>query len=173
MGLALCAGTACEPASAAGSQGVANVTNMASAPKVIPDIQVQTLDGAPTRLQTELRGRPALVSFWASWCDACMDEIPALNKLSAAARTDAVVVGVAVGDTTEKARGVVLDKGLAYPNLVDAEFKLADAMGQRNVPFTMVLDREGRVVFTGGALDQAAVSAFDRARANVSAEPRP
>jgi peroxiredoxin len=94
-----------------------------------------------------------------------MEEVPALNKLSAASRSDGLVLGVAVGDTTEKAQSVVTDKGMAYPSLVDPEFKLADAMGQRNVPFTMVLDREGRVVFTGGALDQAAVSAFERARA--------
>ena len=132
--------------------------------KPLPDVQVSTLAGAPARVQTELAGRPALISFWASWCDACMDEVPALNKLSTASRSDGIVLGIAVGDTTEKARGTVAEKSIAYPNLVDVDFKLADALGQRNVPFTMVLDREGQVVFTGGALDQAAVAAFERAR---------
>ncbi len=132
--------------------------------KPLPDVEVKTLAGLPARLQAELGGRPALLSFWASWCEACMDEVPALNKLSASAKSDGIVIGIAVGDSMEKARAIVTDKALAYPNLVDAEFKLADALGQRNVPFTMVLDREGHVVFTGGALDQAALTAFEQAR---------
>lgn len=168
--LSLFVGSACDPAGA--SQGAVNAGNGGAAKNLagttLPDVEVKTLAGATTRLQAELGGRPALVSFWASWCEACMDEVPALNKLSAASRSDGVVVGVAVGDSMEKARAIVADKALAYPNLVDPEFKLADALGQRNVPFTMVLDREGRVVFSGGKLDEAAVSAFERARTGAS-----
>jgi len=165
--------SACDPAGSS-SQGGINAGNagqgaQALIGKPIPDVEVKTLGGAPAHLQTALGGRPALISFWASWCEACMDEVPALNKLTASSRADGVVLGVAVGDSPEKARAVVTDKSLAYDSLVDADFKLADALGQRNVPFTMVLDREGHVVFTGGALDQAAVSAFERARAGTSA----
>jgi len=42
----------------------------------------------------------------------------------------------------------------------DGEFKLSDALGQRRVPATLVLDRGGRVVYSGGALDEQALAAF-------------
>lgn len=165
LALAVAAASACGPAGPGTSPGAVSATTGGSLlGKSLPDVEVSTLAGAPTRLQAEFGGRPALVSFWASWCDACIDEVPALNKLAAATKNDGVVLGVAVGESTEKARGIVAERSIAYPNLVDTEFKLADALGQRNVPFTMVVDREGQVVFTGGALDQAAVSAFERAR---------
>lgn len=90
--------------------------------------------------------------------------MPALAKLDGWAREHgAVVVGVAVGEPEAKVAEFVATKRLAYPQLVDEDFRVADALGERSVPATIVVDRTGRVVYRGGALDERAKDAFEAA----------
>ncbi|HVW27539.1 MAG TPA: TlpA disulfide reductase family protein [Polyangiaceae bacterium] len=130
----------------------------------LPATPIETLEGSATDLAGFLHGRPALVSLWATWCDTCVDEAPALNRLDSEARKggDAVVVGVAVGETTETVRAFATTRKLAYTQLVDPEFRFADTLGERQVPATLVVDRTGRIVFRGKALDAESLAAFRR-----------
>jgi len=59
-------------------------------------------------------------------------------------------------------------RALPYAQLVDERFQLADAIGQSRVPATLVLDRDGRVLYRGGAFDESALAAF---RAALAAKP--
>jgi thiol-disulfide isomerase/thioredoxin len=120
-------------------------------------------DGRPATLASVLGGRPGLVSLWAPWCEPCMRELPDLERLSRAfAPCGASVVGVAVGE--KPAAIAAFTRGwLSYPQLTDEPFTLADALGQRRIPATIVLDGSGRVVFTGDALDARATMALARA----------
>jgi thiol-disulfide isomerase/thioredoxin len=129
----------------------------------IPGEPVVTLDGRATDLGHLVEGRVALVSFWATWCTACDRELDALNRLSdrTAARPDALVVGVAVGESTETVGAFVRRRGLRYTQVLDQDFRLADALGQRDVPATIVVDRAGRIVYRGEALDGASLAAFN------------
>jgi peroxiredoxin len=54
----------------------------------------------------------------------------------------------------------VREHGVRYAQLVDEDFRLADALGQRDVPATLVVDRQGRVVYRGDALDGNGLEAF-------------
>ncbi len=128
---------------------------------VVPAVALHDLDDHAVRLEAAAGGKPALVSFWATWCEACAAEFDALNRLSAqATRSGGVVIGVAVGETREKAAELARRRGLTYPQLVDEKLSLADALGQKRLPATLVLDRTGHIVFTGGALDERALAAF-------------
>ncbi len=127
----------------------------------LPEVPLRTLDDQSQGLGQALGGKPALVSFWATWCESCAAEFDALNRLDARAKASgALVVGVAVGETRQKASELIRARRLSYLNLVDEEFKLADALGQRKIPATIVVDRKGRVVFVGGAIDEQALAAF-------------
>lgn len=133
----------------------------APAATALPAVPVARLDDQPVRLEAAAEGKPALVSFWATWCEACLTEMDALNRLDDRARAGGgVVIGVAVGETRDKAAAFARQRGLRYLQLVDERLALADALGQRRLPATVVLDRRGRVVFTGGALDEKALAAF-------------
>lgn len=115
----------------------------------------------PTRLEQAAGGRVALVTFWATWCEACAMEFDALNRLDDRVRGHGgVVIGVAVGEPREKAADFARQRGLRYAQLFDEKLALADALGQKRLPATLVLDRQGRVVFVGGALDERALAAF-------------
>ncbi len=132
-------------------------------PEALPAIEPRPLDGAP-RLASAVEGRPALVSLWATWCEPCRDEIPALGRLDAWARAHgAVVVGVAVGESAEVVARFRRDTPMPYAVYVDEELRFADALGERSVPATVVVDRSGRIVYRGGALDARAEAAFKAA----------
>jgi peroxiredoxin len=130
----------------------------------LPSEPVTTLEGAQTDLGRVVKGRVALVTFWATWCNGCEKELDALNRLSerTAARGDALVVGVAVGEPRATVDAFVRRHGLRYTQVLDEDFRLADALGQRDVPATLVVDRTGRIVYRGDALDGAGIVAFRR-----------
>jgi peroxiredoxin len=136
-----------------------HITRTAAA--TLPSVELSTLDGRAARLDEVTRGRPALISFWATWCDACSREFDALSRLHEATRAaGATVIAVAVGEPRAQVADFVRHRALPYSQLVDERFQLADAIGQSRVPATLVLDRDGRVVFRGGAFDEAALSAL-------------
>jgi peroxiredoxin len=136
-----------------------------SVPDRVPSQPVVTLTGESTALPRLAEGRVALVSFWATWCEACTREIDSLNRLQARAaeRGDAVVIGVAVGEPRVKVESFVRRRDVKYVLLVDEDFRLADALGQRKVPATLVVDRSGRVVYRGDGLDGDGLAAFRKA----------
>jgi peroxiredoxin len=121
-----------------------------------------TLAGEPTEVASVAHGRVALVSLWATWCDGCQREIEALNRLEAstASESDAVVIGVAVGERRQTVADFVRRRGLRYTQLVDEEFRFADSIGERRVPATLVLDRAGRIVYRCDALDARGLAAL-------------
>jgi cytochrome c biogenesis protein CcmG/thiol:disulfide interchange protein DsbE len=128
---------------------------------LVPEIDLVTLDGAPERIARRLGGRVGVVSLWATWCEACVDELAALERLHERAEANRVeVVAVAVGERHEHVADWVTTRGLKIPQLVDEEFRFADALGQRRVPTTLVIDAAGRIRFAGGALDGLALAAL-------------
>src|SRR5580704_8984929 len=136
----------------------------AQAPSSLPQAEVLTLDGAPADLAATIHGRAAFVNLWATWCDTCVGEIDAMKRLAAqtSGRSDALVVGVAVGETPAAVAAFARERQMGWLQLVDEDFRLADALGQRRVPATLVVDRAGRVVHRGEALDAASLEAFRR-----------
>jgi peroxiredoxin len=142
-------------------------TPRASAPPAVPvpTVALSTLAGEHTELARLAGGRVALVSLWATWCESCGKEMDALNRLDAktAAGRDAVVIGVDVGEEPEKVAEFARKRGLRYAQLVDEDFAFADALGQRRVPTTLVVDRQGRIVFRGDALDGKSLEALRQA----------
>jgi peroxiredoxin len=127
----------------------------------LPAVELLTLDGQPTRLEKAIEGKVALVAVWATWCEACAGEFEALGRLAERAGAHGgVVMAVAVGEKRSAVAEFVGRRGLRYPQLVDEDFRLADALGQSRVPATLVIDRDGRIIYTGGTLDENALQAM-------------
>src|SRR5262245_31069519 len=106
------------------------------------------------------RGKVVVVNFWASWCPPCREEIPGLIKVQQKLAANGLqVVGIAV-DSVDKSRQAASEMAITYPVLV-AEVQIIDVtrrLGNRagGLPFTVVLDREGRLVATHlGLLSEA------------------
>jgi thiol-disulfide isomerase/thioredoxin len=135
--------------------------DVSARPAAVPSMRVRTLDATETDLAVALRGRPALVSLWATWCDACKKEMPTLVRLDAWAKDHgSLVVGVAVGESLARVSTFASEAHVSYVVFVDEDFHLADALGEKRVPTTLVVDRTGRIVESGGALDEHLVAVF-------------
>ncbi len=136
----------------------------ANPPAALPPVPLSTLDGRPARAGDVLAGRPALITLWATWCEACGEEQAALSRLDERVQQrGGLVLAVAVGEPRDTVAEYVARRRLRYAQLVDEEFHFADALGQKRVPATLVVDGDGRVRYVGGALDPGAVEALDRA----------
>jgi cytochrome c biogenesis protein CcmG, thiol:disulfide interchange protein DsbE len=93
-----------------------------------------------------LRGRPAAVNFWASWCEPCRRESPQLERLFRSLEGRASLVGVDYSDDAASARALIHELHLTYPNLRDGNGEVGDSYGLTGLPTTAILDSQGRVV---------------------------
>jgi peroxiredoxin len=97
----------------------------------------------------ELRGKPALVDFFASWCDPCAEEAPTLRKLSVALGDRATVVAVDWDDAGDAGRAFVREHGWTFPVLADTSGTVGESYGvDIGLPTSFVLDPKGRIVAT-------------------------
>ena len=85
-----------------------------------PEIDLATLDGERVTL-SELRGRPVLVNFWATWCIPCRDEFPLMASAYEEYAADGLeILGIVHDDTADGARAFATDMGATWPILMDA-----------------------------------------------------
>lgn len=113
--------------------------------KPAPAFSLVTLEGDPVTL-AELRGKPVVLNFWATWCGPCAQEHPTM--IEAAHRYEprgVVFLGVLYGDEPEKAASFLLKNGSAYPTLIDATQRTAIDYGVAGVPETFFIDPQGRI----------------------------
>lgn len=118
------------------------------------------LDGQPVAL-SNLRGKVAVINFWASWCPPCRKEIPDLIAAYGHYRDRGVAfVGIAVEDDLERVRDFARAYEINYPLVAGKEkgIALMQTLGNTvaGLPYTLVLDEDGNVVaMRRGPMDQA------------------
>ena len=113
---------------------------------VAPDFSVTDLDGNPIRL-ADLRGRPVVVNFWASWCGPCVEEFPLLTDAASRHRADGLaIVGIVYQDRSEAARTFMSRNGASWPAAMDPGERVAAAYGILAPPETFFIGRDGTIV---------------------------
>ena len=110
-----------------------------------PRFNLTDLAGRQRSLE-EFTGQVVLVTFWASWCTPCIEEMPTIRRLSEAmADQPFTVVGVNVGEGPRRARAAAGRLGIAFPVLLDRDSAIFNAWGADVLPTAYVLDAIGRV----------------------------
>ena len=113
----------------------------------LPVVAFPKTDAPPLRLTTEdLKGKPLLVNFFASWCAGCQVEHPFLLGLAQSGA--ATIVGIDYKDADADLRAWLGQKGNPYaPILADLDGKAGIDWGVYGVPETFVLDASGTIVY--------------------------
>lgn len=116
-------------------------------PKPAPPLPSDVLQAPKTTL-ADLRGKPALVNFWASWCEPCRKEAPELERLDRSLHGEARLVGIDYTDQTGNARDFIHQYGWTFPVLSDPDGIYGARYRFSGLPTTVVLDSQGRIVET-------------------------
>ncbi len=118
---------------------------MVGAPAAAEPLPTLEIDGGgPVRLAA-LRGNPAIVSFWASWCVPCRAELASLERLAASRPGRLAVIAASVDDDRAVGRAAF---GRAYPHLrlAFASLRAVERYGALGMPYSVVFDARGREV---------------------------
>ena len=110
-----------------------------------PDFELLTLDRCTTERLAAHRGTPVVLTFFASWCHPCEEEMPLLE----AAHTDDPngfdVLAVTFRDLRADAVQFTDRLGVTYPALFDTDGKVGDRYGVSGIPQTWFIDADGVV----------------------------
>lgn len=120
------------------------LTGVVDVDQPMPSLEGRTLDGS-TASTRDLRGAPAVVNVWATWCAPCQAELPALVRVASSYDGDVGFLGVNYSDNASQARTWEEDYRIPYPSLDDASGAFADDLAFPYLPHTLVIDAHGTI----------------------------
>lgn len=110
-----------------------------------PEFSLPDLEGRRVSLG-DLRGKAVLLSFWASWCVPCKEELPLIARLREEWAPRGVEAWGMTNESAEKAAGWLREQGIDLPTLVDVERAAFRSYEAEQIPVSVVVDRNGLVV---------------------------
>lgn len=156
MLLALLPG-ACSTLNIAGAGADPGRPTVAKIGDLAPEINRQSLTGDPIVL-SQLKGRPVLVNFWATWCGPCRAEFPALVRAYKKYREQGlVIIGVNIQDdnSDEGVLNFMRNTLVNFPIVRDRDERVGRMYRIRGLPTSVFIDRSGiiRDIVVGGPMD--------------------
>ena len=133
-------------ASARGSADSDSVIRLASNPQAAPPFLINDLNGIPVST-ADWKGKVVILTFWATWCPPCREEIPMLIALQNRYKDRLQVVGISVDDDEPaNVKKFAQEAGINYPIVMASREILAEYGGAPGLPTTFVIDTNTRVV---------------------------
>lgn len=130
-------------------------TTLIHAGDVAPDFTVEMLDGKRVTLSS-LRGKVVLVSFWATWCPPCRQEMAHMQEgvIDRFAGSDLVVLPISRGEKRETVEKFIEKMGYGFPVGLDIDQSIYSKYASNYVPRSVVINREGEVVYVAVGYDE-------------------
>ena len=111
-----------------------------------PDFNLTTFEGKALSL-ADLKGQPAVINFWASWCPPCRDEAPILERTWRAYENQGLrFVGINIQDRKEDALSYIREFDITYPNGPDPAGEITIGYGVSGLPVTFFVSGDGKIL---------------------------
>lgn len=113
----------------------------------LPDFTLTRLDGNKVQV-SELKHKVMMLNFWATWCEACMEEMPSIVKLRETyASKGFEVLGLNVDETPAKAVPPTEQKfGMKFPTFMDPTNMLSELFDVHAIPLTVIFDQNRKIL---------------------------
>lgn len=130
-----------------------------------PIASVQALDGSAVSLAQYVGKGPVLIQFWAAWCATCRQLMPSFERAKQVygTRVKFVAIAVSANESIERVRRYSVAHKFTHPVLYDASGEAVDRFNVPATSYIVVLDRQGKIVYTGVGGDQDLVAAVRKA----------
>lgn len=127
-------------------------------------VTVHDLDGRPVDLGRWVGRKPVLLEWWATWCEQCDVLLPRLRaaREEVGSAVEFVAVNVAVNQSPEKVRRFVARHEVPFTVLYDDQGTSTRAYEAPTTSYVVIVDRAGRVAYTGVGGDQPFLEALRR-----------
>jgi len=114
------------------------------------DFKLKDLDGKSVELSQVLAQGPAVVSFWATWCHPCQDELVQVQELYKTYSDSGLgFITVSIDGAKDKSRvkSLAKGKGFTFPVLLDPEQKAMKDFGLSDVPGLFIISAKGEILY--------------------------
>lgn len=113
-----------------------------------PNLPFQDLNGTSYTIK-DLKGKPIILNFWASWCPPCRAEMPSMNRAWEKVKDEGILMlAVNVGEPPETISQFTEEVPIDFPIILDVDTQLSQAWGVRGMPTTYIIDAAGKVVYS-------------------------
>jgi peroxiredoxin len=115
--------------------------------KQAPAFSLKSLNGEQISL-SDFKGKPVLITFWATWCGSCKEELPVLEKFYVGKKDQLAILLITIdGERKGAVQKIVSQNKITLPVLLLLKEKVMDQYGVRGwVPLTFLVDQEGVLV---------------------------
>jgi thiol-disulfide isomerase/thioredoxin len=110
-----------------------------------PDFQLETLNGEEVSL-SDLRGKPVLLNFWATWCGPCRLEMPLLQEIyedPGWSERGLVIIAVNLKESGATVQKFVEENNYSFAVLLDISGRVGTLYNTRYIPTTYFIDKDG------------------------------
>lgn len=121
----------------------ASASSLVQKGRVAPNFEVVDLNGNPFKL-SDLKGKPVLLNFWATWCPPCKSELPEFERFfeEYGKQVHIVAINLTLSEESKDAvKEFVKKQGLTFPIYLDVEGSVVETYLVRYIPTSYFLDK--------------------------------